>query len=111
MSKARLVITALVVEKQSPAAAARRYGAASAPCVPGDAGCVTLRVAGKLRHIGIGRPHAGTHVLLLVSDLHVRVINAATGDLLRELDIDPTRDYQPRRSRHPETTTAEPTKP
>jgi transposase InsO family protein len=74
-------------------------------------GCVTLRVAGKLRHIGIGRPHAGTHVLLLVSDLHVRVINAATGDLLRELDIDPTRDYQPRRSRHPETTTAEPTKP
>jgi transposase InsO family protein len=73
-------------------------------------GCVTLRVAGKLRHIGIGRPHAGTHVLLLVSDLHVRVINAATGDLLRELNIDSTRDYQPRRSRHPETTTAEPTK-
>jgi hypothetical protein len=48
-------------------------------------GCVTLRVAGKIRHIGIGRPHTGTHVLLLVSDLHVRVINAATGDFLREL--------------------------
>jgi transposase InsO family protein len=59
-------------------------------------GCVTLRVAGKLRHIGVGRPHAGTHVLLLVQDLHVRVINAATGGLLRELQIDPTRDYQPR---------------
>lgn len=29
-------------------------------------GTVTLRVAGKLRHIGIGRPHAGTHILLLV---------------------------------------------
>ncbi|WP_246633328.1 transposase [Pseudonocardia nigra] len=59
-------------------------------------GCVTLRVAGRLRHIGIGRPHAGTHVLLLVQDLHVRVIHAATGDLLRELEIDPVRDYQPR---------------
>ena len=32
---------------------------------------------------------------MLVQDLHVRVINAATGELLRELTIDPTRDYQP----------------
>jgi integrase-like protein len=59
-------------------------------------GCVTLRVAGKLRHIGVGRPHAGTHVTLLIHDLHVRVINAATGELLRELQVDPSRDYQPR---------------
>nr|WP_198541137.1 hypothetical protein [Parafrankia soli] len=28
-------------------------------------------------------------------DLHVRVVDAATGELLRELTIDPTRDYQP----------------
>jgi transposase InsO family protein len=58
-------------------------------------GCVTLRVAGRLHHIGIGRTHAGTHVLLLVQDLDVRVIDAATGELLRELTLDPTRDYQP----------------
>jgi transposase InsO family protein len=58
-------------------------------------GCVTLRLAGRLHHIGIGRTHYGTHVLLLVQDLHVRVIDAATGELLRELTIDPTRDYQP----------------
>jgi transposase InsO family protein len=57
-------------------------------------GCVTLRLAGRLHHIGIGRTHTGTHVLLLVQDLHVRVIDAATGELLRELTIDPTRDYQ-----------------
>ena len=69
-------------------------------------GTVTLRVAGRLRHIGIGRPHAGTHVLLLVHDLHVRVIHAATGELLRELDIDPTRDYQPRHPPEPEITNA-----
>ncbi|MGZ6831527.1 MAG: IS481 family transposase [Nocardioidaceae bacterium] len=58
-------------------------------------GCVTPRVNGRLHHLGIGRTHAGTHVLLLVQDLHVRIIDAATGELLRELTIDPTRDYQP----------------
>jgi transposase InsO family protein len=58
-------------------------------------GCVTLRVNGRLHHIGIGRTHARTHVLLLVQDLHVRVVHAATGELLRQLTIDPTRDYQP----------------
>jgi transposase InsO family protein len=59
-------------------------------------GCVTLRLGGHLHHIGVGRTHAGTHVLLLAQDLHVRVVNALTGELLRELTIDPTRDYQPR---------------
>ena len=34
------------------------------------AGSVTLRVAGRLHHIGIGRTHAGTYVILLVQDLH-----------------------------------------
>jgi transposase InsO family protein len=58
-------------------------------------GTVTLRHAGKLYHIGIGRTYARTHVLLLVQDLHIRVIHAATGELLRELELDPTRSYQP----------------
>lgn len=56
-------------------------------------GTVTLRVAGRLRHIGIGRTHAGTDILLLVHDLHVRIIDAATGEILRDLLIDPNRDY------------------
>ena len=59
------------------------------------AGNVTLRVAGRLRHIGVGRTYARTRVLMLVQDLHVRVVNAATGELIRELYIDPRRDYQP----------------
>ena len=59
------------------------------------AGTVTLRVAGRLRHIGLGRTYAGTYVILLVHDLNVRVVNAATGELLRDLVIDPRRDYQP----------------
>ena len=60
-------------------------------------GTVTLRVNGRLHHIGIGRTHARTHVILLVHDLDVRIINAATGELLRELTIDTTKDYQPRK--------------
>jgi transposase InsO family protein len=60
-------------------------------------GNVTLRVHGKLRHIGIGRTHKGTHVLMLTQDLEVRIVNAITGELIRELTIDLTRDYQPHR--------------
>src|SRR5690606_17793920 len=60
-------------------------------------GAVTLRVNGRLHHIGIGRTHARTHVILLIQDLHVRVVNAITGELLRELIIDPDRDYQPQK--------------
>jgi Integrase core domain len=60
-----------------------------------DSGVVTLRHNGKLHHIGIGRTHARTHILLLVQDLHVRVIVEATGELLRDLVLDPTKDYQP----------------
>ena len=56
---------------------------------------VTLRLNGRLHHIGIGRTHAGTHVLMLVQDFDIRIIDAATGELLRELTIDLSRDYQP----------------
>jgi transposase InsO family protein len=60
-----------------------------------DSGVVTLRHHGRLHHIGIGRTHARTHVLLLIQDLNIRVINEQTGELLRDLILDPTRDYQP----------------
>jgi hypothetical protein len=32
---------------------------------------------------------------VLVQDLHIRVVNAGTGELLRELTLDPARNYQP----------------
>ena len=60
-----------------------------------QAGSVTLRVNGRLHHIGIGRIHYRTRVLILVQDLNIRIINAATGELLRDFVLDPTRDYQP----------------
>ena len=59
------------------------------------AGSVTLRIAGQLRHIGVGRTYAGTPIKLLVQDLHVLVVHAATGEILRDLIIDPRKDYQP----------------
>ena len=43
-----------------------------------------------------GRTHARTRVLVLVQDLDIRIINAATGELIRQLTLDPTKDYQPR---------------
>ncbi len=59
-------------------------------------GKLTLRHAGRLHHIGIGRTHTGTRVLVLTQHLDIRVINAATGELIRQLTLDTTRDYQPR---------------
>jgi transposase InsO family protein len=58
-------------------------------------GRVTLRHHGRLHHIGLGYEHARTRVILVVADLDVRVIDAATGELLRQLTLDPDRDYQP----------------
>jgi hypothetical protein len=58
-------------------------------------GVITLRHDSRLHHIGLGRRHAGTRVLVLALDRHIRVLEADTGQLLRELTLDPSRDYQP----------------
>jgi transposase InsO family protein len=60
-----------------------------------QAGSITLRVNGRLHHIGVGRIHYRTRVLILAQDLNIKIINAATGELLRDFTLDPTRDYQP----------------
>lgn len=59
------------------------------------AGSVTLRYNGKLHHIGIGRTHERTRVILIVAGLDIRIVHATTGELTRELTLDPDRDYQP----------------
>jgi transposase InsO family protein len=58
-------------------------------------GKVTLRYGGRLFHIGVGRTHARTPVILLVQDLDIRVVHAATGEILRALTLDLSRSYQP----------------
>jgi transposase InsO family protein len=61
-----------------------------------SSGTVTLRHNSRLHHIGLGRRLAATPVTLLVDDLHVRVIERSTGELIRELTLDPDHDFQPR---------------
>ena len=59
------------------------------------AGSVTIRHNGRLHHIGIGRTYEGTCVILLVQDLNIRIVNPITGELIRELVLNPHIDYQP----------------
>lgn len=62
-----------------------------------ESGVVTLRYNSKLHHIGIGRAHKHEQVRLLIHDRQIRIINPTTGELLRELTLDPSRDYQPQK--------------
>ncbi|MGI8426431.1 MAG: IS481 family transposase [Actinomycetota bacterium] len=56
-------------------------------------GCFTLRYRSRLHHIGMGRAHKGKRVVILVAGLDIRVL-AEDGELLRQLTLDPTKDYQ-----------------
>ena len=58
-------------------------------------GRITLRIAGRMHHIGLGQAFRATRVLVLVHDLDVRVVDQATGELIRAMTVDPTKDYQP----------------
>ena len=58
-------------------------------------GRVSLRVDGRLHHIGIGRTLDGTRVIMLIAGHDIRIIHHTTGEILRTLALDPTRDYQP----------------
>jgi transposase InsO family protein len=57
-------------------------------------GKLTLRHNSRLHHIGLGRRHAGTRVLMLVCELDIRIIGEDNGELLTTLTLDPSRDYQ-----------------
>ena len=58
-----------------------------------DSGNVSLRVDGHMHHIGLGRTLDGTRVILLIDGNNIRVIHAATGEIIRTLTIDPERRY------------------
>jgi transposase InsO family protein len=57
-------------------------------------GVITIRHNSRLHHLGLGRQHAGVRVIVLIHELHIRVLDEETGQLLRALTLDPTRDYQ-----------------
>lgn len=58
-------------------------------------GTVTLRHDSRLHHIGLGRAHKGRAIKLLIADRDIRVLDRSTGELIRRLTLDPSRDYQP----------------
>jgi hypothetical protein len=58
-------------------------------------GALTLRYRSKLLHIGMGARFKGRAVAMFVYDLDVRVVDHKTGEVLRHLQLDPTKDYQP----------------
>ena len=64
-------------------------------------GKLTLRYNGRLHHIGIGRTHARTPILMLINGRNIRIIQAHTGELIRDLILNPAIDYQPQGVRKP----------
>ena len=64
-------------------------------------GTLTLRHNGRLHHIGVGRTHARTPILMLINGLDIRIIHANTGEIIRELTLNPAVDYQTRGLRNP----------
>ena len=56
-------------------------------------GHVSIRRAGRMHHLGIGRTHTGDRVLALIDNTTVTLIHLTTGEILSEHHIDPTRGY------------------
>jgi transposase InsO family protein len=58
-----------------------------------QSGNVSLRIDGHMHHIGLGRTLDETRIILLIHGYDIRVIHAATGEIIRTLTIDPQRRY------------------
>ncbi|MGZ7496099.1 hypothetical protein ACXM2N_03260 [Corynebacterium sp. ZY180755] len=58
------------------------------------AGRVTIRYAGKLFHLGIGRGYAGQEVTMVITDKYITTALKDTGEIIAEHIIDISRDYQ-----------------
>jgi transposase InsO family protein len=56
-------------------------------------GSVTIRHAGRMRHIGVGRPHRGKPVWMIMSSKLVIVTDKRTGEILSENKVEPARSY------------------
>ena len=56
-------------------------------------GHVSIRRAGRMHHLGIGRRHRGTRILAIADTTTITVIHLDTSEILSEHRIDPTRAY------------------
>ena len=60
------------------------------------AGAITIRYNSQLHHIGLSKHLRRTKVIVLINDLDIRVLDRHSGQLIRKLTLDPSRDYQKR---------------
>ena len=67
-------------------------------------GKVSLRCSNRMMHLGVGRTHARTEIIILIHNLDATIISL-DGTVLGDYKIDPKQSYQPK------TKTAEPQKP
>ncbi|WIG19133.1 hypothetical protein [Kocuria rosea] len=74
----------------------------------GKNGRVAVHLHSRLHHIGIGRTYARTLVKMFLHGRHVLIIDPATGLVLRDVILDPTKDYQPRSLDQPPETEKHP---
>ena len=65
------------------------------------AGRMTLRRAGRMHHLGIGRAHARKRVLALADDHHVTVTDLETGEVLSIHLIQPNKSYWRNQNKEP----------
>jgi len=62
-------------------------------------GKVTIRHAGALHHLGVGRAHGGTPVLILIDTTDATVTGRDTGEVLGTYRIDPDHNYWPKQEK------------
>lgn len=62
-----------------------------------ESGKVSLRRAGKMHRLGIGRKHAKVAVIILTDDQTVTVTDRKTGEILSEHTINPSHRYWPKK--------------
>jgi hypothetical protein len=70
------------------------------------AGVITIRYNSHLHHIGLSKYLRGTNVTVLIDDRDIRVLDHNTGELIRELVLDPPVTTNPAASNaetHPKT--------
>lgn len=62
-------------------------------------GKLTLRRAGNLHHLGVGRNHAHKPVLILTDNQTVTITHQTTGEILGTYDINPNHNYWPNKTK------------
>ena len=75
-----------------------------------DTGKISLRRAGRMHHLGIGRKHAHTRILALADNTTITVIALHTGEVLSTHTINPARSYWTNNTKGPRPETGDPLK-